>query len=123
MRDEDIHIGDMVRVRQWYDLANEYGENCHLVEGLFEPSNKAYDIPIHAKRTWFTAHMEKFCGNVFTVSEAYLSGGVSIGYKFQDDNDTGINRWFICAEMLEAVDEDNEWEIADDNDIESLLLT
>lgn len=50
MRDEDIHIGDMVRVRQWYDLANEYGENCHLVEGLFEPSNKAYDIPIHAKK-------------------------------------------------------------------------
>lgn len=109
MRDEDIHIGDMVRVRQWYDLANEYGENCY------------YDIPIYAKRTRFTTYMKKFCGNVFTVSEAYLSGDVSIGYKFQDDNGTGINLWFICAEMLEPFEEDNKWEVASDNDILSLL--
>lgn len=121
MKDEDIHIGDMVRVRQWGDLVNEYGEDCHI-ESLVEFVRSTYDIPIHAKRTRFTAYMEKFCGKVFTVSEAYLSGGVSIGYKFHDDNDTGINRWFICAEMLEPFEEDDKWEVASDNDI-VLLLT
>lgn len=25
MRDEDIHIGDVLRVRQWEDMAAEYG--------------------------------------------------------------------------------------------------
>ena len=122
MRDEDIHIGDMVRVRQWDDLANEYGENCHFVEGLFESSYRSYDIPIHAKRTRFSTYMKKFCGNVFTVSKTYLSGGVFTGYRFWDDNLTGINQWFICAEMLEPFEEDDKWEVASDNDI-VLLLT
>lgn len=25
MRDEDVHIGDTVRVRQWDDMKNEFG--------------------------------------------------------------------------------------------------
>ena len=118
MKDGEIHVGDVLRIREWDDMVSEYGKRDSFRDygvGILP------DIAIPIKRTRFTTHMKKFCGKVFTVSEIYLSGGISVGYKFEDKNDTGINRWFICAEMLEPFVEDKEWEIADDNDIELLL--
>ena len=109
VKDKDIHIGDIVRVRQWDDMANEF--RCIL----------DFSIEITKKRTRFTNHMKKYCGKVFTVSEAYMSNGISIGYKFNDEDNSGINNWFICAEMLEPFENDIEWEVADDEDMKLLF--
>ena len=115
MRDEEIHIGDIVRIREWDDMANEYYIAANDILGG--------DIIIEQKITRFSTQMKKYCGGIFTVAELYKSSRGRVGYKFFDNENTGINRWFICAEMLEPFEEDIELEVADDNDIEFLLLT
>ena len=115
VKDDDIHVGDIVRVRQWDDMENEYYNVANDILGG--------DIIIEQKITCFSTQMKKYCGGIFTVAEIYKSSRDRVGYKFFDNENTGINRWFICAEMLEPFEEDIELEVADDNDIELLLLT
>lgn len=50
-----------------------------------------------------------------------MSNGIHIGYKFNDEDNSGINNWFICAEMLEPFKDDIEWEVANDEEIKLLF--
>ena len=60
MRDEDIHIGDVLRIRQWDDMAKEFGVNDYG------------SIPC---RCAFTEDMCYLCGEKFTVSGFYNDYG------------------------------------------------
>ena len=61
MKDDDIHVGDIVRVRQWDDMANEYYIAANDILGG--------DIIIEQKITRFSTQMKKYCGGIFTVAE------------------------------------------------------
>jgi len=70
-------IGDVLRIRQWDDMAAEYGE---------------YRGDIQCEGV-FTSGMKYMCGEVFTVAEIY--GG---SYLSEEGFDRG---WNITEDMLE----------------------
>lgn len=84
MRYEDIKIGDRLRVREWEDMAEEFGyEGCDI----------ACDLT-------FTQDMEYMCGMPFTV-EAISS---DMRRFFSEE---GIEEhWSISADMLEPLEAD-----------------
>lgn len=113
--DKDIHVGDVVRVRQWNDMAKEYGIKVDNSTG-----RKYCSIPIKSKHTCFSEDMEEFCGLTFTVRERYRTEAHGYGFRFVGNSQFG--RWyFACAEMLEAVDNDEEFDVASDKDIRLLF--
>lgn len=90
MRDEDIHIGDVLRIRDWNDMASEFPVDRD--SGIRMPGG-----------IWFANGMKYLCGEAFTVASAggYLE---KLNYRscenVEDDNEWGI--WAITAEMLES---------------------
>ena len=103
MRDEDVHIGDTVRVRQWDDMKNEFGtdQNGNI--------NSAF---------LFAQDAIKLCGKHFTVTEIWRGISCGLGYygTIEGSSDASL---FIADELEPLADE--EWEAANDNDIKSLL--
>lgn len=57
MLDKDIHVGDVVRVRQWNDMAKEYGIEIDNSTG-----RKYCSIPIRSKHTCFQKIWKNFAG-------------------------------------------------------------
>lgn len=102
MRDEEIHIGDIVRIREWDDMANE-----------FNIDNDG-DIRI-AKDLYFTKLMKRLCGKVLTVSSMFREEDRKAGFLFSEKIG-----WFICSEMLEPYVEE-EYNIATDDEINELF--
>lgn len=100
MRDEDIHIGDMVRVRQWEDMEEEFGLNEDGDIDLLFP---------------FQYAIKKFCGLQFTVEEHYDGAykGTLCGVP---------GHWHFTHEVLEPIIED-ELCVADDEEIKLLFET
>lgn len=96
MRDGDIHIGGVYRIRDWDDMAAEFG----LIAGGI------YDESIDCKFK-FTAGMKPLCGQKFTVKE--------ISYEWSDmyvKSEEGVEKkmlpswrsifsWKISPDMLE----------------------
>ena len=110
MKDEDIHVGDVLRIRSFEDMKSEFGVG--------------QDGYIHGGYgAWFGDEMEALCGNVFTVSELNDGGYGSIEYRSVEgvENCDDGAHWGICAWMLEPYEEDTEWEVADDNQVALLL--
>lgn len=105
MRDEEIHVGDVLRIRDWNDMACE-----------FSGSDREH-IPMLPKRTSFVRSMQRYCGEVYTVSAINKEYGMTV-YKFKETS--GINNWLVCSEMLEPV-EDEVVDVATDNEIALLL--
>lgn len=105
MRDEDIHIGDVLRIRQWDDMANEFGVNA---PGSIDC------------RCCFITSMIYMCGKQFTVSNIYNNCGTTYhsaeGVEYNYDV-----AWNISADMLEPYIEEKEWEVADDEEIKLLF--
>ena len=67
MRIEDIHIGDLVQVRDWDELAYEFGlvqDGFRLVNGGFISTR----FSVNTKPFKFKQSMEKFCGEVYRVT-------------------------------------------------------
>ena len=91
MRDSEIKIGDVVKIRQWDDMVSEFGINT------------LGNIPIPHKITDFTSNMKRYCGEVFTVKNMYRGVGYVTGYRFKGRS--GINRHFVTSEMLEHYEE------------------
>lgn len=105
MKDEEIKIGDLVRVRQWNDMANE-----------FEIDDDG-DICIPQKDIFFRGRMKNLCGKVLTVSNVYglgLNGEILYGF-------TENISWYLCSEMLEPYT-DEELVPATDDELLNLLL-
>lgn len=115
MLDKDIHVGDVVRVRQWNDMAKEYG-----IEVDNRTCRKYHSIPIKKKRTCFSEDMEEFCGLTFTVRERYRTDAHGYGYRFTESSSFG-GWYFVCSEMLEPVGSNEDFEVASDEDIRLLF--
>ena len=80
MTEQRFNIGDEVTVRQWEDMAEEYGYRT--------PSKSVIDIPFN-----FILEMKDFCGKRFTIEDKrwnpvhecyayYLRGGAD--WKFSE---------------------------------------
>lgn len=112
MRDEDIRIGDVVRVRRWSDMKAEYGGGTSGYS--IYTRNENGDVT-GCFGTW----MCFLCGKLFTVDSVCRNNNACNAYRFKED-DSGVNVYFLTAEMLEPVIED-ELEVADDNEIKALF--
>lgn len=105
MKDSEIHIGDVLRIRSFEDMKSEFGVD--------------QDGDIYGGHgAWFVDEMEALCGNVLTVSE--FSDGEYRSIEGVEDCDDGTH-WSICAWMLEPYEDNTEMEVADDNQIALLL--
>lgn len=104
MRDGDIHIGDVLRVRQWSDMLNEFGTDD---EGRI----KSY--------YGFSENSKCLCGRQFTVTEISKStlGNLKY-YGFIDSNSDDI--YYFAPNELEYIDEE-ELFVADDEEIKLLF--
>lgn len=107
MRFEDIHIGDRLRIRQWDDMAREFGlTGTGHINCIFS----------------FNSKMRPLCGREFTVSDITLGGGFvsKEGIEYERDN----GRWSISADMLEPTVTEDPWSPPDVNPAElfSVLL-
>ena len=82
MRLEDIHIGDLLRVRDWADMQCEFGLVTDVVDCHFG----------------FTSEMQYLCGWVFDVKgieqERIVPSDMNMLRKF----DGGY--WYLSADML-----------------------
>lgn len=105
MKDEDIHVGDVLRIRSFEDMKSEFGVG-----------QDGYIYGGHG--VWFGDEMEALCGSVFTVTE--FSDREYRSSEGIEDCDDGTH-WSISAWMLEPYEDDAEWEVADDNQIALLL--
>lgn len=106
MRDEDIHIGDVLRVKQWEDMKEEFG---YGIEGgiLTIPS--------------FAGGMRYLCGTQFTVKNIYKDcGGICYRSFEGGENERQFGHWYISADMLEPFAED-DFEVANDEDMKLLF--
>lgn len=94
MRDEDIKVGDVLRVRSWDDMVFEYG--TELFGGITR---------IKTPSLRFSENMKNMCGLTFTVRKVlhdalgrtlYCScEGVECHTQYS------FNMWSITADMLE----------------------
>lgn len=84
MKLEDIHIGDVVRIRQYEDMVREFGERRG-------GNTRWINIPCP-----FVDTMKYLCGQTFTVSETYSFGRIVL------DGDVG---WMITADMVEPAEQ------------------
>lgn len=94
MRIEDIHIGDIVQIRDWDDMALEFGKETDV-----------YGIErICTTPFWFVPSMKYLCGKVLTIKIVDKGGYVSSveGYELSSCPENPRNRnWFMCASMLQ----------------------
>lgn len=111
MLDKDIHVGDVVRVRQWNDMASEYtavGNDIYIY-------NYNHSRLIDA----FVSSMRSLCGTVFTVLRKEEHRNGSMRYESVEGFH---NKWTITAEMLEPLEDDTEeFDVASDEDFFKLF--
>lgn len=103
MQEKDIHIGDTVQVRQWDDMKDEFG--------IDKNGNINSALP-------FAQDAIKLCGKHFTVTEIWRCRPYGLVYYGNIEGDSDAS--FFLADELEPL-ADEEWEVANDNDIKSLL--
>ena len=108
MRDEEIKIGDRLRVRQWEDMAAEYGlTGSGFIEAEIEREDENGNL--HESNETFTDSMRALCGHTFTVSEINRYNSFINDY---DAEEPEFDDWVIEAWMLEpdvgSVDSDEE---------------
>lgn len=107
MRDEDIHIGDKFRVRQWDDMELEFGlYGTGSIKCAFS----------------FTEEMRYLCGRPFTIRARDVMRGNYISEEreeFCKAAPGGI--WSISADMLEPIDDPIEIIPFTDDEINLLL--
>lgn len=95
MRLEDIHVGDVLRIRQWDDMEAEFGVNsCGGVDSF----------------PFFFSNMKYLCGETFTVaniSPTTRDGVVRLRSveKLEAIRYTNIE-WFISSDMVEPIEYD-----------------
>jgi hypothetical protein len=102
MRDEEIEIGDKLRIREWYDMKNEFGE-----DGLGRIRTRARFLP----------KMRELCGSPFTVADKRDYHTDLLVYASSEDCET-INHttFLITSDMLERVTNSDELDSPEDFD-------
>lgn len=83
-----FNVGDMVRVRDWEDMVEEFGI-----------SKDAMDIPCDAV---FVYSMKDFCGEVYTITSAFEGNGGHDAYYLEGCGDEKV-KWEFSNDMLRLV--------------------
>ena len=89
MREEEIRVGDRLRIRDWDDMADEFG----IRNG---------EIQCDAT---FTQGMKRLCGMPFTVKNIQDTYRPFKKYRSEED---GFAGWIITAHMLEPIGKEDE---------------
>lgn len=76
-------VGDKVRVRQWDDMAKEFGECLGAI-----------DMPF----CLFVSSMKVYCGLVYEIAEVY-----GRCYELKSNEKPDIKKWYFTDDMLESV--------------------
>ena len=104
---EDIHVGDRVRIREWEDMAAEYGEDSGHI---FPPSGVGFMIA-----------MRKYCGKEATIANIIPSATKRYArIQFEVDYDIDWSTWTFTNEMIELIDNAPPYEITDEEFLEIL---
>lgn len=82
-------VGDRVRIRQWDDMAKEFGID--------------WDGDISMPPPTFTKDMKYLCGRTATVTEI---SALDVKLDFDDKSD--INYWYYTIYMLESIEDNPE---------------
>lgn len=99
MKIEDIHIGDVLRVREWDDMLAEFRLDS--------------DGCIALSKSYFAPNMRYLCGKTFTVDrmEPYLDTTLIHSAEKVENYDFTSNlanhTWSITSDMLEPLFEQN----------------
>lgn len=111
MRDSDIHVGDVLKVKMWEDMSHEYViDECGNVV-----------IPNEYR---FTTAMKHLCGKALTVKEKRVTAkGCMRYYSIENVEEfDGECAWVITAGMLEPFEDDtDEFDVATDEEIKLLF--
>lgn len=111
MKDKDIHIGDVVRVRQWEDMK---------AEGVI---NSVGGINFNRSTIMFVSDMKHLCGKTFTVTNSaehpLVTETVYESLEHIEHRKNG-GCWYLTAVMLESYD-NIEYIVASDDEIAILL--
>lgn len=76
-------VGDKVRVRQWDDMAKEFGECLGAIDTPF---------------CLFVSSMKVYCGLVYEIAEVY-----GRCYELKSNEKPDIKKWYFTDDMLESV--------------------
>ena len=76
-------VGDKVRVRQWDDMAKEFGECLDAIDTPF---------------CLFVSSMKVYCGLVYEIAEVY-----GRCYELKSNEKPDIKKWYFTDDMLESV--------------------
>lgn len=76
-------VGDKVRVRQWDDMAKEFGECLDAIDTPF---------------CFFVSSMKVYCGLVYEIDEVY-----GRCYELKSNEKPDIKKWYFTDDMLESV--------------------
>lgn len=100
MRDEDIFVGSVLRVRSYEELSRE---------------DEEHGIPFG-----FHSAMKDMCGKTFTVKEIDRSEGRYYSEEGVERSFMGIS-WAVSADMLEPIEESVEITPFTDDEMRLLL--
>lgn len=118
MRDEEIHVGDVLRVREWNDMANEFTTDPD--GDIWIPFDDFDD----SSGIWFIRSMEYLCGKTFTVESIT---DMPSYYMYCSEEKIEFKNGFcyvITSEMLESLNEpinEPDFEVATDDEIKALF--
>ena len=105
MNIEDIHIGDMVRFRQWDDMEAEFGVNEDYIPCLFG----------------FLEYMRSLCGMDFRVDEIRFDSILLIDESGLSPSEVLEKPVNISADMLELSNVTISFEPFEDEALSGLL--
>lgn len=99
MREEFIHVGDVLRVREWEDMAAEFGINTN---GNIDPRYEEYG---RTSVETFYKRMRDLCGKTFTVAKIHRYSNFIDDYVAEEPE---FESFSIEAWMLEPTTPNEE---------------
>lgn len=104
MRAENIKVGDVLKIREWDDMEEEFGRSSYS------------HIYIENDMEFFVDTMRKLCGKKFTVKQ------IVHGRVTYIESEEGVEKDYnITAGMLEPYEYQNDIYVASDDDLYALL--
>ena len=109
MRKEHIHIGDVLRIREWDDMVEEFG--YEFGDGDDIDCDKV-----------FTSKMAYLCGQKFTVRGISDHDGFLSEEDVELSVDSPLGTWVISADMLEPYVEETPVTLESSDGLFSYLM-
>ena len=110
MKEKDIHIGDVLKIRSWDDMKSEYGVD-------------EFGEIVSDKGVCFHEEMQHLCGRIFTVQDVEQRIGDETRYYSVEGVEQldYCGNWYITAWMLDPYADDEDFECATDDEITLLF--